>query len=70
MIRQENRASKIEDLREAQMEIHVGDDGVWVTLKAASGKSYTFQPVSSLAQRGYMGADTVREWCNDIQAKR
>lgn len=55
---------------QANLEIHVGDDGVWVTLKTKSGKSYMFQPVTSLAQRGFMGADTVREWCDDLQLIR
>ena len=55
---------------QAGLEIHVGDDGVWISIKTKTGRHYTFQPVTSLAQRGYMGADTVREWCNELQQIR
>ena len=53
------------------IEVHVGDDGVWVTFHTKSGKHYSFQPAQEWPYPGRsLGALPIRDWCVEMQALR
>lgn len=50
-----------------RVQVSAGDDGVWITLRTASGKQFTFQPVQQWEGR-HPWDQYVNEWAGEIQA--
>lgn len=48
-------------------QVHVGADGVWVTFKSKSGKSFTFQPAQEFGHGLCVKSGAVLDWCGDLQ---
>jgi hypothetical protein len=57
---------KPEDLAKC-IQVTTGRDGTWITLKTASGKSFSFQPIQEWPPENHWRKYVV-EWCNELQS--